>query len=513
MTNTAAKIKPVSSSNPGNSSVAPTTLPLLSRESGDSLVDQIVRTVQSRIDDKLLRTGARMPSIRQFADLHSVSRFTVVEAYDRLVAQGFLESRRGSGFYVRERSPVAGTTVTGTVVPLRSHNSHNGNENGGNDNPAAQPQQLDVVWLVRNMFRQMPPQKMPGGGLLPPDWLDGDLIGNGLRAVGRQNQSLLTYGTPQGFLPLRQQLQLKLAELEITATPEQILMTSGVTQGLDIVARHFLRPGDVIFVDDPAWFLMFGSFAAMGAKVVGIPRLADGPDIAKLAELAALHKPRLYVINSVLHNPTSTSLSAAKAFQILRLAEEHDFTIVEDDIYCDMHPGAGVQAATRIAALDQLHRVIYLGGFSKTLSANLRVGFIATSTELARHLADRKMLSTLTTSEIGERVIYKILSEGHYRKHAERLRNRLNSVRDKVVRQLERVGLSTGLATGSGMFVWTDAGRDTNMLTEKAMVQGFLLAPGSLFSPNQLPSTKMRINVASMADPGIWRFFEQELGR
>src|SRR5450830_176444 len=443
MTNTATRIKPVTSSAPSGN--APTTLPLLSRESGDSLVDQIVRTVQSRIDDKLLRTGARMPSIRQFAELHSVSRFTVVEAYDRLVAQGFLESRRGSGFYVRERSPVAGNAATGTVLPLRSNNGHSGNEYGGTDNGASQPQQLDVVWLVRNMFRQMPPQKMPGGGLLPPDWLDGDLIGNGLRSVGRQNMSLLTYGTPQGFLPLRQQLQLKLAELEITAAPEQIVMTSGVTQGLDIVARHFLRPGDVIFVDDPAWFLMFGSFAALGAKVVGIPRLADGPDIARLAELA------------VLHNPTSTSLSAAKAFQILRLAEEHDFTIVEDDIYCDMHHGhtvAGIQAATRMAALDQLHRVIYLGGFSKTLSANLRVGFIATTPELARHLADRKMLSTLTTSEIGERVVYKILSEGHYRKHTERLRNRLNTVRDKVVRQLEKIGLDTGASTASGMFVW-----------------------------------------------------------
>lgn len=498
MTNTAKHLKPVTVA------AMPTTQPLLSRESSDSLVDQIVRTVQSRIDDKLLRTGARMSSIRQFAQTHGVSRFTVVEAYDRLVAQGFLESRRGSGFYVRERSPVAGSNGTGTVVPLRGSAAAN-NESA--------PPQLDVVWLVRNMFRQMPPQKMPGGGLLPPEWLDGDLIGNALRSVGRQNQSLLlTYGTPQGFLPLRHQLQLKLAELEIAAAPEQIVMTAGVTQALDIVARHFLQPGDVIFVDDPAWFLMFGSFAALGAKVVGIPRLADGPDIAKLAELAAVHKPRLYVINSVLHNPTSTSLSAAKAFQILRIAEEHDFTIVEDDIYCDMHPGAGVQAATRMAALDQLHRVIYLGGFSKTLSANLRVGFIACSAELARHLADRKMLSTLTTSEIGERVIYKILSEGHYRKHTERLRNRLNSVRDKVVRQLEKVGLDPGIATSSGMFVWADAGRDTNVLTEKAMAQGFLLAPGSLFSPNQLPSTKMRINVASMADPGIWRFFEQELG-
>jgi DNA-binding transcriptional MocR family regulator len=470
-------------------------LTLLSRESGDSLVHQIVRNVQSRIDDKLLRSGARMPSIREFAGAHSVSRFTVVEAYDRLVAGGFLESRRGSGFYVRERSPVG----TGTLIaPAHIEQS--------------QQQQVDVVWLIRNMFRQMPPQKMPGGGLLPPDWLDGDLIAGALRAIGRQNQSLLVgYGVPQGFLPLRQQLQMKLAELEIAASPEQFVTTAGVTQGLDIVARHFLQPGDVVFVDDPAWFLMFGSFSAMGAKVVGIPRLSDGPDIDRLAALAALHKPKLFIINSVLHNPTSTSLSAAKAFQILRLAAENDFMIVEDDIYCDMHPGVAVQPATRIAALDQLQRVIYLGGFSKTLSANLRVGFIATSPELARHLADRKMLSTLTTGEIGERVVYKVLSEGHYRKHAERLRGRLEGTRDKVIRQMQKIGIDTGLVTPAGMFVWVDTLRDTNVLAEKAMAQGLLLAPGSLFSPNQLPSTRMRINVSSMADPVIWRFLEQEL--
>ena len=205
-----------------------------------------------------------------------------------------------------------------------------------------------------------------------------------------------------------------------------------MTQALDLVAREFTRPGDTIFVDDPAWFLMFGSFAATGARVVGIPRLADGPDLARLAELAALHKPRLYVINSVLHNPSSTSLSAAKAFQVLRIAEEHGFTIVEDDIYCDLHPGSAVQPATRLAALDQLHRVIYLGGFSKTMAANLRVGFIATSPEWAQRLADRKMLATLTSSDIGERVAYKILSEGLYRKHLDRVRARLDAVRGKA---------------------------------------------------------------------------------
>ena len=236
MTNTANTRKA-----PSSSQFILTAPQLLSREAGGSLVEQIVRLVEARIDDKLLRTGTRMPSIRHFADLHGVSRFTVVGAYDRLVAKGFLESRRGSGFYVRDRSPMTAPSAVSRLAVSPSR-------------------QLDVVWLVRNMFRQLPSQKMPGSGLLPNDWMDGELVANGLRAVSRENRNfLLQYGDPQGFLPLRQQLQLKLAELEIAATPEQIVTTAGVTQALDLVARHFLQPGDTIFVDDPAWFLMFGS--------------------------------------------------------------------------------------------------------------------------------------------------------------------------------------------------------------------------------------------------------------
>jgi len=481
-------------------------LGLLSRESGETLIDQIVRSVTARIDDRLLRGGARMPSIRAFAAAHAVSAFTVVASYDKLVASGYLESRRGAGFFVREPAAME------LNLAERRPGARRRSAEGERERAGAKP--IDVVWLVRNMFRQMPYGQMPGTGVLPPDWLDGAAIANALRSVSRQHPNLLvSYGVPQGFLPLRQQLQLKFAELEIAAAPEQIVTTAGVTQALDLVAREFTRPGDTIFVDDPAWFLMFGSFAALGAKVVGIPRLADGPDIAQLAELAALHKPKLYIINSVLHNPSSTSLSAAKAFQVLRLAEEHDFIIVEDDIYCDLHPGSAVQPATRLAALDQLQRVIYLGGFSKTMAANLRVGYIAASPERAERLADRKMLTMLTTSDIGERVVYKVLSEGLFRKHSDRVRARLDAIRAKTIRQMERVGLKVDVASPAGMFVWADAGCDTNVLTEKAMAHNLLLAPGSLFSPKQLPSTRMRLNVAAMQEPAVWRFLERELGR
>lgn len=466
---------------------------LLSRDSGEPLADQIFRAVSARIDDKQLRVGSRMPSIRRFAATYGVSPFTVVASYDRLVAQGYLESRRGAGFFVRERAPLN--------TALRRQGA-----------AAVEERALDVVWLIRHMFRQMPGQPSSAAGVLPTAWLDGTGVANALRAVSRQNSSvLLNYATPQGYAPLREQLQRKLAELEIAAAPDQFVTTLGVTQGLDLVAREFCRPGDTVFVDDPAWFLMFGSFAAMGLNVVGIRRLADGPDLAQLEALAALHKPRLYIIVSVLHNPSSTSLSAAKAFQILRIAERHDITLVEDDIYCDLHPG-GTQPATRLAALDQLQRVIYLGGFSKSLAANLRVGFIAGSSETVQRLADRKMLATLSTSDLGERVVYKILSEGVYRKHLDRIRARLDAVRPQVLRRAESLGMTLEPAPTAGMFAWADCGRDTNVLAARAMDEGLLLAPGSLFSPDQLPSTKLRLNVAALEDDEAWRGLERVLG-
>jgi DNA-binding transcriptional MocR family regulator len=455
----------------------------LAAGSDRTLVEQIVDRYAARIDERTLRPGTRMPSIRAFASDHRVSRFTVVEAYDRLIARGYLESRPGSGFYVRERNLATGLAHARAWAE--------------SPNPS-----MDVVWLLRNMFRQLPPRDMPGGGVLPADWLDAELVGSSLRALGRQNgAAMLPYGQAQGYLPLRQQLQLKLAEHEIAARPEQILTTCGVTQGLDLVAQHFVKPGDTILVDDPGWFLMFGRFALLGARVVGVPRLADGPDLEALRELCERYRPRLYVLSSVLHNPTGTSISASRAFQVLRIAEAYDLHLVEDDIYGDLHPGASVQPGTRLATLDRLERVILLGGFSKTLAATLRVGFVACAPELARQLTDLKMLVGLTSPELGERVVYRVLSEGHYRRHLERLRARLARARDPVLRTLERLGMSAFAGNSAGMFVWADAGVDTQPLAEAMLGHGFLMAPGSLFSPEQRPSTWMRFNVATSGNP------------
>lgn len=457
----------------------------LSPRGDRTLVEQIVDWYAARIDERVIRPGTRMPSVRQFAAGHGVSRFTVVEAYDRLIARGYLESRRGSGFFVRERNVQAALSAARAWAEA----------------PAPG---IDVVWLLRNMFKKLPARDMPGAGVLPPDWLDDSLIAGSLRALGRRNASAyLDYGEPQGYLPLRQQLQLKLAENGIAAAPEQVLTVNGVSQGLDLVAQHFLQRGDTVLVDEPSWFLMFGRFALLGARVVGVPRLADGPDVERLRALAAEHRPKLFITVSVLHNPTSTATSGAKAFQVLRLAEEFGFTVVEDDVNCDLHPGPSVQPCVRVASLDQLHRVVYLGGFSKSLAANLRVGFVACDPALARALTDLKMLVGLTSPEFGERVVFRVLSEGHYRRHLDRLRARLAAAQEPALRAIERLGLRPFATPGIGMFVWADAGIDTNPVARAMLDRGYLMAPGSLFLPDQRPSTWMRFNIANSTNPAM----------
>jgi DNA-binding transcriptional MocR family regulator len=475
------------------------TSSFLVQNSNQTLVEQIVAWFAARIDERVYRVGAKLPSIRDFAQRHAISRFTVVEAYDRLVARGYVESRKGSGFYVTRRAHAGGSARAGRSTWVNEPN-----------------RKIDVVWMLRNLFASLPVESAPGAGTLPPSWLDAELISASLRSVGRVNgAAFLGYGEPQGYLPLRQQLSVKMAEIEVFAAPEQILTVNGVTQGLDLVAQHFLRPGDTVFVDQPSWFLMFGRFALLGVKIVGIPRLDDGPNIELLRQLAAVHKPKLYVVISVLHNPMATSLSAAKAYRILQAAQEFDFHVVEDDVYGDLHPGASFQPVTRLAALDQWQRVIYLASFSKTLAANLRVGYMAADPELIRSLTDLKMLGGLTASELGERVVYKVLSEGHYRRHLERLRNKLHAAREPALRMLERIGLRPG-ATGvqaAGMFTWVDTGVDTLAVAQRMAELDYLVAPGSLFLPDQGPSTWMRFNIATCTHPPALAALERCLAR
>ncbi len=427
-----------------------------------------------------------MPSIRKFALDHAVSRSTVVQAYDRLVAMGYLHSRLGSGFYVSNR-PNGQTSQDSTFQPDGA---------------------IDVVWLLRKSLEDRSNKTMPGAWWLPASWMEESGIKKSLRSLSLKDGEFLTaYGTPAGYLPLRELLQNKLSGIGIAADTSQVILTKGVTHAMDLVTRFLIRAGDAVLVDDPGYFILFGGLKSFGANVIGVPWNHDGPDTEAMEALIKEHKPKVFFTNSILHNPTGASISQPVAYRVLQLAEKYDMTLVEDDIYGDFHPAS----VTRLATLDQLNRVIYVSSFSKSVSASLRVGYLACNRKLAVSLCDVKLLTGLTTSEIGEQIIYQLLTEGHYRKHIDKLRVRLSQARQHTMAKLEDMGFTIHCEPQGGMFIWAKPGGEANSteIAIEAAKSGIMLAPGNMFSPKQEPSPWLRFNVAHCSNQSIFDFLSK----
>jgi DNA-binding transcriptional MocR family regulator len=307
---------------------------------------------------------------------------------------------------------------------------------------------------------------------------------------------------------LREHLALMLASLGINARADQIVLTQGTSQALELVIRYLLKHGDTALVDDPGYYNMFGNLRLQGIEMLAVPRNADGPDIAILEKLAAAHRPKVYFTQSVMQNPTGTDISPHVAFKVLQAAERHNFTIVEDDIFCDLQ----TTTTPRLATLDQLNRVIYARSFSKTLSGSLRVGFLACAQGLANELADVKMLTSITTSQFTERLVYLMLVDGHYRKYLSRLHERLGEARLNVVRGFERMGLELFAEPANGMFVWARFPHveDSLTLAETSQREGIMLAPGAVFRPHLERSPWMRFNVTVCEDTRVQRWLQRQ---
>jgi DNA-binding transcriptional MocR family regulator len=181
---------------------------------------------------------------------------------------------------------------------------------------------------------------------------------------------------------------------------------------------------------------------------------------------------------------------------------------VEDDIFCDLQ----VKTTPRLATLDQLKRVIYARSFSKTLSGSLRVGFVACAQDITNQLADIKMLTSITTSQFTERLVYLMLVDGHYRKYLSRLHERLGEARLNVVRAFERMGLKLFVEPADGMFVWARFPHieDSLKLAEASQRDGIMLAPGAVFRPHLERSPWMRFNVTVCEDTRVQRWLQRQ---
>jgi DNA-binding transcriptional MocR family regulator len=478
---------------------------------GTTRAEALAQRLAARIGTRQLAPGARLPSVRDCAAREGLSPSTVVAAYDLLQARGLVLARPQRGFFVREALPPAGLAdVTRAVEPAgrRRGDSGTGEPVHGE---SSDPGPVDATALVRSMFH--PARRRgaggPGMGTLPPAWLDAELLQRLLRKASAgpaAAEAWLHYGDPAGDPVLREALVPQLAAMGIPARPAQIVTTLGATQGLDIVARSLLAPGDAVLVDEPGWAVEFARLERLGLEVLPVPRGADGPDLDRLAALAAAHRPRVYVTMSVLHNPTGTSFSAATAHRVLKLAEALDLVLVEDDTYAAFAP----PGATRLAQLDGLSaRSVYVSGFAKLLAPQWRVGFIAAPPALAERFIDTKMLAGLTTPASFERAVGLGLASGALRRHSERLAARLAAARQRSARLVREAGCDF-VTPPQGLFGWIDTHTDTEALAPALLAEGWLTVPGTLFHARRSgepapPRTLMRINFAAAQDARFWQ--------
>ncbi|WP_025112981.1 PLP-dependent aminotransferase family protein [Pseudomonas sp. H1h] len=433
----------------------------------------VVQQIVDGMTDWILRSGVapgtRMPSVRQIARSNLLSQSCVVEACERLVAQGLLSARQGAGFTVAAARPNAGCSRGSAAI------------DGGQ---------------VENGLQL-------GEGGLPQSWRESDDLSYAIRQVARADMaSLFNYSSPLGLPALREQIGKRLRLLDIRAADEQLLTTAGASHALDLLVRTLLKAGDCVVVENPGYAPLFELLRLHGVQLLEVRRTPSGPDPQALEALLRQFRPAAMFINSHHHNPTGSCLTPGVAQQILQLCTANDVQLIEDDVYADLHNGNGI----RLAALDE--RVIYVGSFSKTLSSSLRVGFICAGPALIARLARVKMISSRGASGFNEAVLANLLASGAYRKMVQRQRQRLNTDRAAALQALEDADWEVFGKPCGGLFIWARSPlRDLARLQHQAQSCGVHLCSAGAFSPNGEAGEWQRINVAYACDPRARRFF------
>ncbi|WP_321340229.1 PLP-dependent aminotransferase family protein [Breoghania sp.] len=445
----------------------------------DTILEDKVRDIRSGLHGP----GYKLPSLRQFAIEQRISKSSAVEIYERLVALELIEARGQKGFFVRR---------------LRGDSRHK--------SPVNEALALEAPRRGRRSLLKY----HPSGGWVDAQLLPSDALRSALREASRAPLSdLMSYSDCQGYLPLRNLLSDRLLRAGIEAGPNEILIADSASMAIDLICRLLLKPGDTVLVDNPTSL----DFAALRrlhlANVVGVPFRDGQRDLDKLAELVTRLRPKLYLMASVLHNPTGVNLPAAQAFDLLSILRAASVYVVEDDVYADL----AEEPTTRLAALSGLKGVAYVGSFSKTISGGLRCGFISAEPDIIEALATLTLDSSFGLNSLTSIIVFKLLKSGLYRRNLSVLRNSITRMRLEMIRSLREAGFEVPIEPEGGIFVWArwTGAADASLIAETAGKRQVLLATGPSFSPSGDFGQYMRFNCTLAKGTAFWKLFREIL--
>jgi GntR family transcriptional regulator / MocR family aminotransferase len=455
----------------------------IDRDSPLALRDQLYRKLRQAILDGRLAAGARLPSTRAVAQQTGLARQTVVEAFEQLIAEGYVDSRPASGTYVADTIPDQLLTAR-----ARSHRAQQALSTPGR--------------LSRRGTRLTSVQigAMPDDGGAPPfqtgtpalDEFPFELwarISN--RLLLSRPVDLLAYGQPGGYRPLREALAAYLgAARAVRCKPEQIIVTAGTQQATDLVARLLADPGDAAWIEEPGYVGARGALGAAGLRLVPVPVDGEGLDVESGRDRCP--NARLAYVTPSRQYPLGMTMSLQRRRALLAWAQQAQAWIVEDDYDSEYRYGGRPLAS--LQGLDEADRVLYLGTLSKVLFPSLRLGYVVVPPSLIEGFTKGRALYGRHAPALDQAVLAEFIADGHLGRHIRRMRRLYAERQASFVKLCRRhlAGLLEVHQADAGMQLigWLPEGIDDRAASACLRQHGIVAAPLSAHYICELPERR-----------------------
>ncbi len=453
-----------------------------------TLYRQVAQELRKMIRSATLRPGERLPSVREFCRTRDVSPATVVHAYDTLVIEGLIESRPRSGYYVSdERLPAA--------APQRS-------------TPKSNSTRVLVSDLVFETLKATRDREVValGSAFPSPMLFPWTKLARYLGSSARRMDPWTTVASlPPGNLDLRRQIARRYLRLGMSIAVDEIIVTAGALEALNLALETVTRPGDTIAVESPTFYGCLQAAERLQLKVVEIPTdPRAGVDIAGLTRAIAKYPIRACWFMTTLHHPTGAIVPPERKRELVRLLSQHAIPLIEDDAYADLQFAAS--PAPPAKAFDDKGWVLHCGSFSKCLAPGYRLGWIAAG-KFNNEVSRRKIESSLATSLPVQLAVAQMLRHGSYQSHLVGLRGVLASQQAAALNSLQRhfpAGYRVSRPDG-GYFLWIECAASVNSLEvhRLALESGISIAPGPMFSARRQFGNFIRLNCGHAWTPGM----------
>ncbi len=457
---------------------------------------QIRSQIRQLILSNALPPGFRLPPERKLAVSLGVNRTTIVNAYHELEADGLIQSHVGKGTIVNSHSEH--DSISPLIIDSNSGLQHSPVQPMSWQNFYTRQSERMYNPVLASILTEIGEEDQisfalgsPAGEYYPLE--EFSRIGHKVMSSG--NWLAFEYGPTIGHYPLRQYLAEWLSQRGIQTQAEKVMILSGSQQGLDLLAKIFLEPGDYIVMEEPSFLGAIGVFKAAGARILTVPTDQEGIRTDLMEQILSRHRPKFIYTIPTFQNPSGYKMSLPRRQELLKLAYQYHIPIVEDDPYSELYYEGELSPSLR--SLDKHGHVIYLGTFSKILLPGLRLGWCVAPPSVLEHLSLAKQHVDLHTSTTTQWMMTEFCCQGLLNPHLQKVRNHYRIKRDTMVSALTKFappGLTWSVPEG-GYYLWCELppGMKASALLTKAAVKKVTFVPGNAFYANSGGTDRIRL--------------------